>query len=273
MNDESKYDFNDSNQEGDPYRPPQLDDPEPISTNHSVFDEPWMNPRARVPTGEYESQLSASNATGEEAERSVWDEPGVSSQLAGELPAEAVTWIRWYNDQVALRTPMLPWLVTLGIAAGAGLLAIPGALFFTPNSFFAAVFAGPLTEEILKIALAIWVVEKRPWLFSSSAQILFCGVCAGLGFSFVENLIYLFVYIPNPSVEIALWRWTVCVALHVGCSTIAAAGVARIWNQFQIEQRMPQLIDGSRLITAAIVIHGTYNFLAMFAFQLANEKL
>lgn len=284
-------DFNDSDPDADPYRPSKIDEPEPISTNHSVFDEPWMKPQsgsadasggAYANGGSYssgnaapghEAQLSAANATGEEAERSVWDEPGISSTLAGNVPDDAVTWYRWYCDQVALRNPIMPWLVTVGIAVTAGLLAIPGAMIFTPTSMLAVVFAGPLTEEILKIALAIWVVEKRPWLFSSSAQILFCGLCAGLGFSIVENFIYLFVYIPNPTIEIAVWRWTVCVALHVGCSTIAAAGVAKIWHQFQVEQRMPQLIDGSRLLTAAIVIHGTYNFLAMFAFQLANEKL
>ena len=273
MNDESNYDFDKLDQDQDPYQPPKIDEPEPISHNPTVFDEPWMNPNSRRAIVPNESLLSAANATGEEAERSVWDEPGISQRLAGEQPQDAVTWIKWYRDQVALRNPLVPWLVTLGIATLAGLLAIPGAMFFTPSSFFAVVFAGPITEEILKIALAIWVVEKRPWLFSSTTQILLCGIFAGLGFSVVENAIYLFVYIPNPTVEIAIWRWTVCVALHVGCSTLAAAGVAKIWRKFQAEERMPQLVDGSRLMTAAIIIHGTYNFLAMFAFQIANEKL
>ncbi|MEM7561157.1 MAG: hypothetical protein AAF394_18695, partial [Planctomycetota bacterium] len=50
--------------------------------------------------------------------------------------------------------------------------------------------------------------------------------------------------------------------LHTGCSFIAALGVARVWNTFQAEQRMPQLSDGAFYFVLAMILHGCYNLFA-----------
>lgn len=214
---------------------------------------------------EYEPPVSPSCSVEDQAERSVWDEPGISSELAGEAPADAITWIRWYHEQVALRSVWETWLVTALVALSAGFAAILGALIFTPIGWAAIVVAAPVTEEIMKIAIALWIVEKRPWLFSTRFQILVCGVCSGLAFAVVENGIYLNIYISNPSADIIAWRWTVCVALHAVCSLIASIGVCRIWTEFQRHQRQPQLIDGASWITLAMLLHGAYNAFAVLA--------
>ena len=52
----------------------------------------------------------------------------------------------------------------------------------------------------MKVAMATYVVEKRPYLFTSTAQIMFAGLAAGLSFASIENLLYLGVYIPHPTV-------------------------------------------------------------------------
>lgn len=119
--------------------------------------------------------------------------------------------------------------------------------------------AGPVTEELLKAALALWIVEKRPFRFQSSLQIAVCLIASGLVFAAVENVLYLVVYIDDPSRELIWWRWTVCVALHAGCSLIAGLGLIRIWRQTMETKSRPQLALGAPYMATAIVIHGVYN--------------
>ena len=94
------------------------------------------------------------------------------------------------------------------------------------------------------------------------AQILLCGLVSGMTFAAVENVIYLNFYIPNAAPGIVAWRWSVCVLLHAGCSTLAAFGVARIWTQFRRGHRMPRLADGAPWLFAAFVLHSLYNLAA-----------
>ncbi|MBX3419234.1 MAG: PrsW family intramembrane metalloprotease [Pirellulaceae bacterium] len=199
------------------------------------------------------------------AENSVWDEPARAVGLAGELDPQQITWFRYYLHQQSQTQPGIPWLVTMAILVLAGPLAILGALFnwFGGNAWLAIVVMGPTVEEVFKIALPLWVIEKRPWLFSSGIQILICCFGAGLMFAAIENLLYLNVYIPNPSERLVFWRWTVCVALHTGCSLVAGVGLLQVRSRMLKRERQPQLIDGSNWIIAAIVIHGTYNAFAI----------
>jgi len=111
----------------------------------------------------------------------------------------------------------------------------------------------------MKIALPLWLVEKRPWMYRNGGQILICALASGLMFAVVENVVYLNVYIPDPSAGLIQWRWTICVLLHSGCSTVAGIGAWRIWSRFQHHQRAPHLADGASWFVAAIVLHGLYN--------------
>lgn len=199
------------------------------------------------------------------AENSVWDEPATNHSLTGPPDPYSVTWFGYYLTQVAKTPISMTWLVTLLILIAAGPLAIVGTLITGSgrNAWLMFVVMGPTIEEILKIALPLWVVEKKPWLFSNSLQILLCGVVAGLMFAVIENLIYLYVYVPDPSDLLVIWRWTVCVVLHTGCSMIAALGVIAIRRGMLERESRPQLSDGSKWIVAAIVIHGSYNFIAI----------
>ena len=122
----------------------------------------------------------------------------------------------------------------------------------------------------MKLAIIIWICEKRPWLLRSPVQVLICATASGLAFAAIENVLYLHVYGLNSVPGLAAWRWTVCVMLHTGCSAIASIGVIRIWQEFQKQSRMPQLSDGAFWFVLAMVIHGTYNFGAvlMDAFDL-----
>jgi len=240
--------------------PSDIQNESPLSIDPSVFAEPWMqNTRHRPQADDPGLMLPVGPSP---ADQSVWDEPGLSRALSGDLPADGLTWFRWYQQQVAETTVTGTWWTTLGVVIAGGILAVVGTLLSQSlygNALIAVTILGPTTEEIFKIALPLWLVEKRPWLYRTNGQILICAIASGLGFAAVENLIYLNVYVPNPSASFAAWRWTVCVLLHAGCSTVAGIGVVRIWNRFQEQQRAPVLADGARWIMAAIVVHGVYN--------------
>jgi len=227
----------------------------------SVFAEPWMQDLLHPPeVSDPGPVLPASVHISED--QSVWDEPGLSARLAGDTPLDAVTWYRAYEKQVAETTEASSWWATLAVVMAGGMLAILGT-FATQSVYGTALVAltvfGPTTEEIMKIAIPLWLVEKRPWLYRNTGQILLCALASGAAFAAVENVIYLNVYVPDPPAGFAAWRWTVCVLLHTACSTIAGIGVVQIWHKFQKQQRAPSLADGAPWILAAIVVHGLYN--------------
>jgi hypothetical protein len=251
----------------------------------SIFSEPHLRPAPprnpagpilpyagpHTPRGEldpnqdvvYEPVTAAREAR---VEHSVWDEPGLSSELAGAPGEDQLTYARWLASRKPRWTWSRSWGLTLLLALAAGPWAVFGALWTRGDSIFGAfllVFFGPVTEELLKIGAILLVVEKAPFAFRAGSQIVLCALAGGLAFAAIENLMYLFVYVPNPSVALVLWRWTVCVALHAGCSLIAGLGVLRVWRDVWARQGAPQLsLAYSYLVTAAVV-HGVYNALAL----------
>jgi RsiW-degrading membrane proteinase PrsW (M82 family) len=119
----------------------------------------------------------------------------------------------------------------------------------------------------MKIAVALWVVEKKPYLFRSMWQIFLCAAAGGAAFAFIENLVYINVYVPNHSDEFERWRWTVCTALHVNCSLIAGVGMVRIWDNAIRNLHRPQLGLGIPWFVLAMAGHGMYNGLVIVAEQ------
>lgn len=256
-----------------PFSPPAPDEAvsDQPSTNQSVFDEPWMRAQHSVMRAESQAELvPGAQLHGSEVdpENSVWDEPGLTPELSGDVPEDGVTWFRWYQQHAAGTTHVKTWLVTILVAFSSGTLAVLGTLVSQPDwqgQFVMVVIGAPLLEEIMKVAVAIWVVEKRPWLFQNGTQILLCGVAAGIVFAALENVLYLNFYIRNPEPWVVSWRWSVCMLLHTSCSAVASLGVIRVWKLFQQKQQRPQLSHGARWIMTAIIIHGTYNFCVTMA--------
>jgi hypothetical protein len=192
------------------------------------------------------------------AEHNVWDEPGVSAKP----PPSALTYSEWIERRRAETHWIHTWILTFCIAIVAGPFAIVTALFGSGQTFFsilAIVLFAPLVEEIGKVAVALWAVEKRPFYFRSGLQIAICAAAGGLAFAVIENLLYLHVKIENPSAAIIQWRWTVCVALHVTCSLIASLGLIRIWRDAWTRRARPRLSLASPFLIAAMVVHGLYN--------------
>ncbi len=203
-------------------------------------------------------------------EQSVWDEPARSPELAGDPPPDAITWAGWLQDRVARSSAGASWTVTIAAATVAGPLAVVGTFFGAASGGVAAWFGivtvvvlGPVFEEVMKAALPLSIVEKRPYLFRSRFQIGLCMVASGLVFGAIENILYLRVYVPRSVEGLAQWRWSVCVAMHAGCSLIAGLGLMRIWSRSMAERTPPRTALGAPYILTAVVIHATYNAMAV----------
>ncbi len=238
------------------------------SRDQSIGHEPHLQNRAfesdpserRTPASLASKQ--APPTTVDAVEHTVWDEPTLSPELAGHCDESQLTYPRWLAQRIAETSAAKSWLVTLLVAVVAGPWGVLGALSGISGGSFALamiVVIGPVTEEIMKVAAALWVIEKRPYLFKSVWQILLCAAAGGAAFAFIENLMYLYVYLPQHSSKLAAWRWTVCVGLHMNCSFVAGVGLARIWDNAIRERRRPQLWLGLPWLFMAMVAHGVYN--------------
>lgn len=234
---------------------------------------PYASPNTPAPSDHDPGQdigcepiYSAPLAQPADIETTVWDEPTLSPELAGALPAGQLTYDRWLAERRANWSWIQSWLATLGLALSAGPFAIVGAFWGAGQSVFSIVMLtvfGPMVEELMKVGSATVVVEKWPFVFRSGGQIMLCALCGGLAFAAIENLLYLQVYVPNPSPRLVLWRWTVCVALHVFCSTIAGLGVRRVWLDCMSRQARPRMSLATPPLIAAVIIHGVYNSAAL----------
>ncbi|MEM8677822.1 MAG: PrsW family glutamic-type intramembrane protease [Planctomycetota bacterium] len=201
-------------------------------------------------------------------DQSVWDEPALSPTLAGARPADAPTYASWLTHGEQSTSLAKSWWICFGVALAAGPMAIVGTLIHQlamgrQAGAIAICVVGPAVEEMMKIALVLWIVEKRPFYFKSTGQIVFCAAASGVWFAVIENLLYLNVYIPDPTPGIIIWRWTACVLLHVGCAMISSIGISRLWHTTITTRTRPQLSLAARLIATAMVIHGIYNAAAL----------
>lgn len=233
----------------------------------SVFDEPHMRSNA----GPFDPQPPAPGRSGDEADdpsplESVWNEPAVTALHAAAGPGTVTPYARWLVEGRARFGWVRSWLVTCGLMVAAGPLALLSAFWSAGHTWFhvlALTVFGPLVEELGKIMAALITVEKWPFIFRSQWQILICCAAGGAVFAVLENLLYLHVYVREPSAELIFWRWTVCTGLHVGCSLIAAWGVVRVWKDVWQYQRPPRVEVGYPYWMTAIVIHGVYNAFAL----------
>lgn len=248
------------------------------SHDPSVHNEPWLRGGAHdVDQSEEQAQRildgtrSAEQRVENKVEHTVWDEPALATELAGPRPDGALNYHQWLMDGWARTKAGKSWMITAAIALLAGPWAILGA-FISGNiggldvgqvGLVYVIVLGPVTEELMKVAAALYIIEKRPFLYLSPVQIIICTAVGGLMFACVENLLYLHVYTRQASAELAHWRWTVCVWLHVGCSIIAGMGLIRIWRATKQQLARPQLSLAYPYLVTAMCVHGAYNFFAV----------
>ena len=193
----------------------------------------------------------------------VWDEPALAAAPAAAGPRARHS--AWIAAQWAEAGRSRHAVVFLAAALAAGPFAIVCAFFHeaTAASPLGAVLFAPVAEELAKIAVPLMTLEKRPWAFSSGGAIAVLCAVSGLVFATIENLLYLFVYLSDPSPGIVIWRLVVCTGLHVSCATLSGLGLARVWRHAATAKTMAMIPQAASWFVAAILVHATYNGLAL----------
>jgi len=124
--------------------------------------------------------------------------------------------------------------------------------------------AAPIVEEAVKPCGVYWLLGRRPHILISQRYTAFLAALAGLSFGIIESLIYVFVYFPEHSANLVIWRFTACLLLHTGCSYIVGFGINRglvDWVRGEV-----RFMGGNwRFFLAAMIIHSAYNVFAYFA--------
>lgn len=174
----------------------------------------------------------------------------------------------YLKERIEQTPPGMQWFVLLFALATGGVLSVLGSLIGqllmgTGAGLIALAVTGPLYEELMKAVVVLMLIELRPYVFRSPWVIWAATLGSAATFATLENLIYLNVYIPDPSPGIILWRWTVCSALHIGCTAIATVGLVRMWRNSISNLRPPSIADVYPFLVAAIVVHGAYNATAV----------
>ncbi len=206
----------------------------------------------------------------EQVEHTVWDEPGLSKELTGEPAAGELTYRSWLEKRRQQTGESTTWLATIGVALLAGPWAILGAFInpfitegYTAVGIGAVVLFGPVVEEMLKAGTALILIEKRPYLFRSPVQIFLCVLAGGGVFAVIENLLYLYVYVPDPPESLVHWRWSICILLHMSCTLISGMGLQRMWRDVWRRRERPRIAIAFPYLVVAMVVHGSYNTFAV----------
>jgi len=207
---------------------------------------------------------------GIESAGSASDEPN-HWEATGEEPA-----LRWtgrtdlptfgsiYRERLSNTTESSRWIAAGLAAVVAGPFAILGALLGAGGTasfafLLVAIAFGPLAEEVLKASGALYLAEQRPWLVPAGWVLPLVTLVAGLVFASIENLVYLNIYISDPTQEIIRWRWIAGPLLHGTTSFIAGLGVRRMWIITNREHHVPRMRHAAPYLIAAVVVHGLYN--------------
>lgn len=204
-------------------------------------------------------------------DRSVWDEPAIGGMTVAdeESDSDPLTYAKWLDYRWKNTSDAFSWMITAIIILIAGPLAVLTAIFNpsvadTWSQVLMVTVFGPISEELAKICLVLWAIEKRPFWFRSGFQIVFCAMAGGFVFAAIENVLYLREDLFNWENSLTIWRWTVCVFLHTGCCFISSLGMIRVWQTTLETKKRPELEICTVYVGTAIVIHGVYNGFAVF---------
>jgi RsiW-degrading membrane proteinase PrsW (M82 family) len=193
-----------------------------------------------------------------------WEATGEEPALRWTGRTDLPTFESIYRERLSNTTDSSRWIAVGLATVVAGPFAILGALLGAGGTASFAILVvviafGPLAEEVLKASGALYLAEQRPWLIPAGWVLPFVTLAAGLVFAAIENLVYLNIYIADPSQEIIRWRWIAGPVLHGATSFIAGLGVRRMWMITNREHRVPRVRHAAPYLIAAVLVHGLYN--------------
>ena len=162
--------------------------------------------------------------------------------------------------------PAYQYFLAFLMAVIGGALGIIGAIFQefqTTATYLLLPFLGaPIIEEALKpaglyLTLLWWPRALNNQLFTA----ILCGI-SGLVFGVIESLVYVMVYVEDPSDGFILYRFTVTLALHAIASFVVGLGInQRILDWAAGRTKLPKA--SRNFYIAGVAIHAIYNTTAV----------
>ena len=227
---------------------------------------PNLDPAIDPPLGLNREAIGFSLASDEDIEHSVWNEPSLAPQVAAQIPESALTYANWLDQRRESWTQLNAWCVTLAIAA----LSVPCAMLavivqwttgniFVVSNVIVACLIGPTLQEICKVLIPLWVVEKRPYFFTAWFQFFLIAIVTATSFTVVSNF-FLSLALDTSELEVDpqklfLFQWVGVFGLNLITATVAAFGLEKIWRASLRDRRPPKLENGFPFFATAIGFH------------------
>jgi len=223
--------------------------------------QPKYDPAIDAPLGFNSRPIEFSQQSEEDIDHSVWDEPSLVPEVAAAPPESALTYANWLSQRRESWTTFSAWTVTLGVI----LLSIPCACVaaviswttgnvFVASDIIVACVVAPMLQEICKIAVPLWIVEKRPYFFTTWFQFFIFALASATVFAVVSNLI-LSLAVPEVTRAIFIFQWIGVLGVNLVTATIATYGLETIWRNCINSGKPPKLDDGYPYFATAIGIH------------------
>ncbi len=151
------------------------------------------------------------------------------------------------------------------VALIGGVFGIFGAIiqeFRAGGLFLLPIIGAPIIEEALK-PLGVYVLQARwPRLLLGRIHTGILGGLAGLTFGIIEALVYVFIYVGDPSDSFVTYRFTAPLVLHTFCSFLVGLGITRqLISWANGENALPR--ESRNLYITAVAIHATFNTMAV----------
>ena len=163
--------------------------------------------------------------------------------------------------------PGLPGhLLAMAVALTGGVLGVGGAFLqeLRTVDLFIAFVGGPIIEEFLKPTGVYILLARWPHLLCGRLHTAFLSALGGLAFAVVENVVYLYVYFPDHSLALAVYRYTVNLGVHTLASFMVGLGITRRLLA-SVKGEVPLLSGSWRYYAAGIIIHSAYNIAVVIA--------
>ncbi len=155
------------------------------------------------------------------------------------------------------------WVLALLLALAGGIFGAFGAAYNEAlhGAILAAYIGAPMIEESLKPSGLYLMLAKWPRVLRNQLYTAGLAALAGVTFAIIENLIYLNIYIDEPTPPIILWRYTACLGMHALSSFIFGLGINRnLIASVRGERKF--LSCGKRFFISAMALHSAFNIAA-----------
>ncbi len=223
--------------------------------------DPASDPAIDAPLGLESPAVNFSPHSEEDIDHSVWDEPSLAPNVLATTPESALTYANWLTRRRENWSEWQAWTATLGIillsfpcaAIAAIISSVSGNHFFVTDVFVACI-AGPILQEICKIVVPLWIVEKRPYLLTTWFQFFVFALASATVFAVVSNF-FLSMTVKEVTRPFFLFQWVGILGLNLVTAAIATFGLETIWRKTINSGKPPKLEHGYPYFATAIGLH------------------